>query len=99
MAFPPAIHVAGRRRGAWCAALLGVVLSLLGRSPSASAQPAPAPTVSPNEDPPTTAGIPAGASGAILTPPKPAETAPAAAPVTPPVLTHFEHAEYPKAAL
>jgi TonB family protein len=53
-----------------------------------------------DEDLPSTAGIPAGASGAILTPAKPPDPAKASAPaITPPSLTHFEHADYPKSAL
>jgi TonB family protein len=69
--------------------------------PSTPSRPAVPPTTgsaSPDQDEgPTTAGIPAGASGAVLIPPKPGEPAPAA--VTPPTLTHFEHAQYPKEAL
>jgi TonB family protein len=50
------------------------------------------------EEGPTTLGIPAGAANAVLTPPPPAEAAHAPPAVTPPILTRFEHAQYPKAA-
>lgn len=51
------------------------------------------------DDGPTGSGIPAGASGAVLTPATPPPAAPAPPSVTPPSLTHFEHAPYPKEAL
>jgi TonB family protein len=78
----------GRRATAFVAM---VVTSMSG---SASAQPPPPP----DDDAPTTAGIPAGAAGAVIVPIKPPD-APPPTPVTPPTLTHFEHAAYPKEAL
>lgn len=53
----------------------------------------------PEDDGPTANGIPAGASGAVLTPLSPPVAAPPPLAVTPPTLTHFEHAAYPREAL
>jgi TonB family protein len=83
-----------RRRLPW-RATVSVATALTLASGSARAQPAP--TV-PDEDVPTTAAVPAGAAGAVIVPPKPTDQPPPQA-VTPPSLTHFEHAPYPKEAL
>jgi TonB family protein len=87
------------------------VLSLGLESTGALAQtppPPPSPPVSPpaagapasgQDEGPTTLGIPAGASGAVITAAKPSDAAPPPPSSTPPKLIHFERAEYPKAAL
>jgi TonB family protein len=85
--------------------VLWALFCLLALTARAEAQVPPAadaganPVAQTDEEPPSTIGIPAGASGAILTPPKPPEAASKPLTVTPPLLTHFEHAEYPKDAL
>jgi TonB family protein len=84
-----------RRRFRW-RATLAVALGLALVSVSASAQPTPTPPV--DDDAPNTAAIPAGAAGAVLVPLKPPDQPPPAT-VTPPTLTHFEHAAYPKEGL
>jgi len=88
-----------------------LVLSLGLESTGALAQtppPPPSPPVSPpaagapasgQDEGPTTLGIPAGASGAVITAAKPSDAAPLPPSITPPKLIHFERAEYPKAAL
>ncbi len=53
----------------------------------------------PGGEQPSGNSVPSGASGAVVVPPKPSDQTQPAAPVTPPVLTHFENAEYPKQAL
>jgi TonB family protein len=83
-----------RRRHPWGATGF-VATALTFASGSARAQPAPTPPV---DDEPTTAAIPAGAAGAVIVPPKPSDQPPPPT-VTPPTLTHFEHAPYPKEAL
>jgi TonB family protein len=93
-----AVHVAVSCLPWRAVAFAIVVLSLLLQARWARAQPTP-PTPPADDDAPTTAGIPAGASGAILTPIKPPDAPPPPASITPPTLRHFEHAEYPKAAL
>jgi TonB family protein len=66
-----------------------VVGAFLGRASTARAQ---------EDEHPSGNAIPSGASGAVIVT-KPAEPPPPAPVVTPPKLTHFEPAEYPKEAL
>jgi TonB family protein len=83
-----------------CARKVHALLVVLALALTGEVAIAQAPAPPPEDEGPTGAGIPAGASGAILTPAKPTEPqAPAPLPVTPPVLVHFEHAEYPKEAI
>jgi TonB family protein len=76
-------------------ALLGIGIALALLAPHASAQ---EPSQPPPEETPSGHAVPSGASGAVIVPPKQGETPPPV-PVTPPAITHFEHAEYPKEAL
>jgi TonB family protein len=62
---------------------------------AALAQPSAPP---PQDETPSGNAVPSGASGAVIVPPKP-EEAPTPATITPPVLKHFENAEYPPEAL
>jgi TonB family protein len=91
--FAPAV-----RRCLGRAVAAGVLLGLLLTPAIGRAQTAPVGRTA-EDDAPTTNGIPAGASGAILTPSSPQAAAPVPQKVTPPTLTHFEHATYPKEAL
>jgi TonB family protein len=67
-----------------------VVLAVLGRTRLASAQAAAAA--------PDQGAVPSGASGAIVKPAEPPKADPKKPVIVLPVLTHFEHAEYPPEA-
>ncbi len=86
---------ASARRSLARAAAIGAVAGSVSAPLDAFAQTRP----TTDDEGPSVNGLPAGASGAVLTPPTLPVAAPPPPTIAPPVLAHFEHAEYPKEAL